>query len=199
MPHHSATAVYIHRYHTPAGFDNLLMRSDGTVLTGLWFEGWRDLPHHSATDKELTLPVFEETSRWLDTYFSGRQPDFTPAYRIDGLTPFRDKVLQLMTDIPFGGLTTYGSLSTRLANSEACAKPSARAVGGAVGWNPLCIIIPCHRVVGATGALTGYNSGLNNKTALLRLEGHTVSDGQVCNYSLPSTTCQSTTCQRAAR
>ncbi len=131
------------RYKTPRGFDDLVMVSDGDALTGLWFEGSRNAPELRPDGGAREPSVLRETRRWLDAYFSGRQPDFTPPYRIDGLTPFRRRGL---------------------------AKMSAQAVGQAVGWNPICIVVPCHRVVGAAGALVGYGGGLRNKIALLRLE-----------------------------
>lgn len=148
-------------YPTPEGFDDLLLRSDGGVLTGLWFEscdvetqGFASLP-----------PVIQDTFRWLDIYFSGRQPDFTPTYRMEGLTPFRKAVLGAVCDIPFGNTMTYGEIAQRLKTN------SAQAVGSAVGWNPICLVVPCHRVIGANGKLVGYGGGINNKIALLRLEG----------------------------
>ena len=148
------------------------MNSDGVVLTGLWFEGSRDRPMHRPDCGERDLPPFRETRRWLDIYFSGHQPDFTPPYRIDDLTPFRRAVADAMLAIPFGEATTYGAIAAALAKKRGLARMSARAVGGAVGWNPICIIIPCHRVVGSNKSPTGYGGGIRNKLALLRLEGH---------------------------
>lgn len=157
-------------YGTPKGFDNLAMSSDGEVLTGLWFQGSRD----GGGDNGGTagdLPVFRETRRWLDIYFSGRQPDFTPPYRLAGATPFREAVSREMLKIPFGATVTYGDIAAEMAKMRGLAKMSAQAVGQAVGWNPICLVIPCHRVIGAGGALTGYGGGLHNKVALLKLEG----------------------------
>ena len=130
------------------------------------------MPSGSSFCAESDLPVFHETRRWLDVYFGGRQPSFTPPCRILDLTPFRQEVLDEMRKIPFGETITYGEIAAVLARRHGRAKMSAQAVGGAVGWNPLCLIIPCHRVVGAHGALTGYGGGLANKIALLALEGH---------------------------
>lgn len=121
-----------------------------------------------------------DTVRWLDLYFSGKDPGFTPAYRIHGLTDFRNDVSQLMLEIPLGQLSTYGELARKLAERRGLDKMSARAVGGAVGWNPICIIIPCHRVIGSSGSLTGYGGGIGNKVNLLRLEGHDMSQ-----YTIP--------------
>ena len=160
-------------YPTPEGFDDLLMRTDGEVLTGLWFAGSRDENKHISdvveTQNVVSLPpIIQDTFRWLDVYFSGRQPNFTPAYRLKDLTPFRKAVLDVVCEIPFGQTMTYGDVAKRL-NVR-----SAQAVGGAVGWNPICLIVPCHRVMGAKGNLTGYGGGLHNKIALLRHEAFLV-------------------------
>ena len=158
------------RYPTPKGFDDLLMCTDGEVLTGLWFAGSHDENKHTlhivGTCHGASLPtVIHDTCRWLDIYFSGRHPDFTPAYRMGGLTSFRKAVLDVVSEIPFGQTITYGEIAKQLKVN------SAQAVGGAVGWNPICLIVPCHRVMGANGNLTGYGGGIPNKIALLKLEG----------------------------
>ena len=160
----------VYRYQTPEGFDNMLMCTDGEVLTGLWFAGSRDENKHISdvveTQNVVSLPsIIQDTFCWLDVYFTGHQPDFTPAYRMEGLTPFRKAVLDVVCEIPFGQTMTYGDVAKRLDVH------SAQAVGGAVGWNPICLIVPCHRVMGAKGKLTGYGGGLHNKIALLKLEG----------------------------
>lgn len=162
------------RYETPDGFDDILMSSDGGALTGLWFEGSPDANKRKANRHASAAPreqIFRETCRWLDIYFSGREPGFTPPYRIGGSTPFRRDVTEEMLKIPFGATTTYGDIAATLAKRRGIAKMSARAVGGAVGWNPICLVIPCHRVIGANGAITGYGGGIHNKIALLRHEG----------------------------
>ena len=158
-------------YRTPHGFADLILLSDGDALTGLWFEGSRNAPEIRPDGGAREPSALRETRRWLDAYFSGRQPDFTPPYRIDGLTPFRRDVVDAMLAIPFGATATYGEIAAAIARSRGLAKMSAQAVGRAVGWNPICIVVPCHRVVGAAGALVGYGGGLRNKIALLRLEG----------------------------
>lgn len=173
-------ATYL--YSTPEGFDDLLMSTDGEVLTGLWFAGSRDenknLSGAVETRHSTSLPpIIHDTCRWLDIYFTGRQPDFTPAYRMEDLTPFRKTVLDIVREIPFGKTVTYGDIAKRIVETfpESTPKPrkmSAQAVGGAVGWNPICIIVPCHRVMGANGNLIGYGGGIHNKIALLRLEGN---------------------------
>ena len=160
----------VYRYQTPEGFDNMLMSTDGEVLSGLWFEGSRDADKHISnlveTCRGASLPpIIRDTCQWLDIYFSGRQPDFTPAYCMHCLTPFRKKVMDIVFEIPFGKTLTYGEIAKRLRVN------SAQAVGGAVGWNPICLIVPCHRVMGVNGKLIGYGGGLHNKIALLKHEG----------------------------
>ena len=158
-------------YRTPDGFDDLVMSSDGEVLTGLRFINKQDQSKHTIDREEKDLLVFCSTKEWLDIYFSGRQPDFTPACHIDHLTPFRKEVSDIMLSIPFGHTMTYGEIAALIAQKRGIRKMSAQAVGGAVGWNPICIIIPCHRVLGADKSLTGYGGGIKNKIALLKLEG----------------------------
>jgi methylated-DNA-[protein]-cysteine S-methyltransferase len=135
--------------------------------------GWQQTP-----EPGLQVPVLEETRRWLDIYFSGRIPDFTPPLRLRG-TPFRKAVWRILLEIPYGQTVTYGEIAARLAGPAAKNRLAeglgsgsvlARAVGGAVGSNPVSLIVPCHRVVGADGSLTGYAAGLDRKRALLRLE-----------------------------
>lgn len=163
--------TFTHRYRTPDGFDDILLNSDGEFLIGLWFEHSADEKKHNQGDAKKGCGVFREARRWLDIYFSGHEPDFTPPYRIDGLTPFRREVVEEMLKIPFGPTTTYGEIAATLARRRGIARMSARAVGGAVGWNPICLIIPCHRVIGANGAITGYGGGIHKKIALLKHEG----------------------------
>ena len=148
----------------------MLMMSDGDVLTGLHFVDSRKVAGNCRDCGKSELPVFCETRRWLDEYFGGCEPGFRPLYRIDGLTPFRTDVIDAMLAIPFGETVTYGDIAAAIAKKRGMKKMSAQAVGGAVGWNPICIIIPCHRVVGANGALVGYGGGIKNKIALLEHE-----------------------------
>lgn len=147
------------------------MNSDGEYLTGLWFEGSKDTSKHELNCDEKELPIFKETIKWLDTYFSGETPDFIPQYKINNLTPFRKEVIDVMNTIDYGKVITYGDISRIIAKNRNINRMSSQAVGGAVGWNPICIIIPCHRVVGSNGSLTGYGGGINNKIELLKLEG----------------------------
>ena len=146
------------------------MASDGNTLTGLWFDGQKGFPSDLSTDDEdRLLPVFAETDRWLTLYFSGRDPGFTPALRPEG-TDFRRAVWDILLTVPYGRTTTYGEIAALVASKTGSVRVSARAVGGAVARNPVSLIIPCHRVIGADGSLTGYAGGTDRKLFLLRLE-----------------------------
>lgn len=137
-------------------------------LTGLCFEGSKGENKHSNKETIYTdLPIFKETSRWLDIYFSGEEPDFAPKYKLAVLTPFRKQVIDIMLKIPYVKTTTYGNIAKEIAKNNNISKMSSRAVG----WNSICLIIPCHRVIGSNGSLTGYGGGLNNKIELLKEEG----------------------------
>ncbi len=150
------------------------MASDGASLTGLLFDGQK---YYAQTlpklYEEKLLPVFEDTIRWLETYFGGEIPDFTPELFVQS-TPFRKAVWDILLTIPYGQTVTYGEIAAIMAQQMGKKKMSAQAVGGAVGHNPISIIIPCHRVVGADGSLTGYAGGIDRKKFLLGLEGNTV-------------------------
>ncbi len=159
--------IYKCIYNTPKNFDNILMSSDGEYLTGLRFSNSHTIVNYEAK----SLAVFKETIRWLDMYFSGIEPDFTPLYKINDLTPFRSEVFEIINSISFGNTLSYDDISKIIAKKRGIKKMSSQAVGRAVGWNSICIIIPCHRVVGKNGDLVGYNGGLNNKKALLNNEG----------------------------
>ena len=165
--------MYKKTYISPLG--KIYMRSDGTYLTGLWFENSRDTQKHQYQYEEKELPIFDITSKWLDIYFSGKNPDFIPEYKIENLTPFRKKVIDIMNKIPYGKTITYNDIAKEIAKSNGIKKMSAQAVGGAVGWNPICIIIPCHRVVGSNNSLVGYGGGIKNKIKLLEIEKNDMS------------------------
>lgn len=159
----------ITHYASPLG--PITLASDGEALAGLWFDGQkRDRNLLTSGFEEREVPVFEETTRWLDIYFAGHEPDFTPALALN-CSPFRRDVLERLKQIPYGRTTTYGQIAQDIARARGLAQMSAQAVGGAVGWNPISLIIPCHRVVGAGGSLTGYGGGIRRKLALLKLEG----------------------------
>ena len=159
----ATTTFKYKRYRTPEGFDDLYMRSDGESLTGLWFA--RD--EEECTEEDV--PVFGETSKWLDGYFAGRPPFDHPKMKLEGLTPFRLEVLQTVRTIPYGETMTYGEIAWMISERRGV-RMSAQAVGRAVGWNPICILIPGQRVVGADGSLVGYSGGVENKRKLLELE-----------------------------
>ena len=176
--------TYKYYYKTPDGFSDMWMNSDGEYLTGLWFDGSRDASKHTYNCKEKMLPIFEDTIKWLDIYFSGKNPDFTPNYKIANLTEFRKEVIDIMLEIPFGEVKTYGEIAEIIAEKRGIAKMSSRAVGGAVGWNPICIIIPCHRVVGSNNSLTGYGGGIMNKISLLKHEKNDMSRFKILTREL---------------
>ena len=160
---------YTYHYASPLG--GITIAGDGDALTGLWFDGQKYFAESLDTEHESAdLPIFEETKRWLDIYFSGREPDFTPALNMK-TTPFRKAVWEVMLSIPYGKTMTYGQIAVEIARQRGLENMSAQAVGGAVGHNSISLIIPCHRVVGTNGSLTGYAGGLDRKTALLELEG----------------------------
>ncbi len=158
--------VSIQRYDSPLG--GMLLAADELGLVGAWFDGAKHFADGLPTDPgERETPLLTEARRWLDLYFSGREPDFTPPLHPAG-SAFRQAVWALLLSIPYGKTVTYGELARRLAPKGG--RVSAQAVGGAVGHNALSVIIPCHRVVGADGSLTGYAGGIDKKRKLLELE-----------------------------
>ncbi len=167
--------IYKYAYKTPEKFSDVIMNSDGEYLTGLWFENSRDTSKQVVNCEEKELEIFKETKKWLDIYFSGQIPNFIPQYKINNSTPFRQEVIDIMNSIKYGKTLTYNDIAQMIANKRGIEKMSAQAVGGAVGWNPICIIVPCHRVVGTNGSLTGYSGGIKNKVALLKLEKNDMS------------------------
>jgi methylated-DNA-[protein]-cysteine S-methyltransferase len=159
---------YIHYYNSPLGGITLL--SNGVAISGLGFDKQKYFIDKLNKDfEEKNLPIFKETVKWLDIYFSGKSPDFTPQLLIN-TTDFRKSVLQILLQIPYGQTMTYGEIAKKIANNKNIKKMSAQAVGGAVGHNPIAIIIPCHRVIGANRKLTGYAGGIDKKLQLLKLE-----------------------------
>ena len=157
----------IQYYDSPLG--RITLASGGDALIGLWFENQKYYGSAlSGRATERTLPVFGETARWLDDYFSGRDPGRLPPLSPRG-TDFQRRVWALLAEIPRGQTVTYGWLAARLEERTG-RHTSPRAVGGADGRNPISILIPCHRVVGADGGLTGYAGGVERKRALLSLE-----------------------------
>ncbi len=159
---------YTHHYASPLG--GITLASDGAALTGLWFDGQKYFASALGREhEEKPLPVFEAADKWLDTYFSGRAPDFTPPLAVSG-TPFRKAVWEILLTIPYGQTMSYGQIAEIIAARKGLKQMSAQAVGGAVGHNPISLMIPCHRVVGADGSLTGYAGGIRRKALLLNLE-----------------------------
>ena len=160
--------IYTCEYASPLGA--ITLASDGEVLTGLWFNGQKYFGSTLPADcipREVS--AFAEVKRWLDIYFSGREPGFTPLMRY-GTTPFRKAVCDVMLTIPYGQTMTYRQIAQRIAAQMGRPHMSAQAVGGAVGHNPISLLIPCHRVVGTDGSLTGYAGGIDRKQKLLELE-----------------------------
>ena len=149
-------------YNTPNGFSNMIMESDGKSLSKLYFQEKVEII------EERNLPIFELTEKWLDNYFKGEKTNDVPNYKLEGTTPFREKIMKIIKEIPYGETITYGEIAKIVSPNEK--KMSSQAVGNAVGWNPICIIIPCHRVIGKNNKLIGYSGGINNKKALLELE-----------------------------
>ena len=155
----------------PSPLGELTIASDGECLTGLWLaEQKYFMANVGATEHMPDLPVFLETRTWLEVYFTGEDPGPIPAVNPQG-TEFRRRVWEMLAEIPYGHLATYGELAQRIAAERGVTKMSSRAVGGAVGHNPISIIVPCHRVVGSNGSLTGFGGGIARKIQLLELEG----------------------------
>lgn len=159
---------YIWHYDSPVG--KITMAENKDMLTGLWFDGQKYFADRiSKSSEEKKIPVFEETEKWLDIYFGGQEPDFIPPIDMEGISPFRKRVWEIMLTIPYGKTRSYGSIAKQIS-SETGKRASAQAVGGAVGHNSISIIIPCHRVVGENGNLTGYAGGIDKKIMLLKIE-----------------------------
>jgi len=153
--------MFLWEYMSPLG--QITMAGEGDALVGLWLDGQKHFASTLGSDAaEAWLPVFGEADRWLDLYFSGVEPGFTPRLNLRG-TPFRQQVWKELLTIPYGKTVTYGELARRVGSSP-------RAIGGAVGHNPVPLIVPCHRVLGADNRLTGYAGGLDLKASLLQLE-----------------------------
>lgn len=167
------TMEYTHHYDSPLG--GITEASDGDHLIGLWFDGQKYFADTLDSDcEEKELLVFRQTDKWLDIYFSGKEPGFTPPINMK-TTEFRKSVWKIMLNIPYGNTMTYGEIAEKLAKDTGITRMSAQAVGGAVGHNSISLIIPCHRVVGANGNLTGYAGGIEKKMKLLEMESIDIS------------------------
>lgn len=156
---------YLTHYDSPLG--KITLASDGTALTGLWLETQKANIEASAKWREV--PVFSQVRNWLDLYFQGKDPGAAPPLKVNG-SVFHKTVSDIMQEIPYGQTTTYGAIAKEAAKRLGKERMSAQAVGGAVGRNEISIIIPCHRVLGANGKLTGYTGGLDMKIKLLEIE-----------------------------
>lgn len=164
---HNENYTYI--YNSPHG--RIIFSSDGEFLTGLWFENQAHFPKEKLnTYTKKFLPIFKETIEWLEIYFLGRNPEKTPSLKYKS-TEFRNVVWEELLLIPFGMTKSYKEIAKIISEKQGGKFVSPRAVGGAVGRNPISIIIPCHRVVGSKDTLTGYAGGIEIKKALLDLEG----------------------------
>ena len=156
------------RLHSPLG--EVRLRSDGESLTGLWFVGQvNDAKEISDLEIKNDLPIFGQVESWLESYFSGKQTSITIPLQPKG-TSFQQRVWQILQEISYGETMTYGEIAHRIAKEKGVETFSAQAVGQAVGKNPISILIPCHRVLGKNGALTGYAGGVHRKEQLLQLE-----------------------------
>lgn len=164
--------MFIHYTDSPLG--KICMASDGESITGLWVEGQkyyaRTLSEQDMQNTGKRLEIFRESEEWLSVYFQGKEPGFMPCLSLKG-TLFQMEVWELLLQIPYGENVTYGELAGKVAALRGISSMSAQAVGGAVGRNPISILVPCHRVIGADGSLTGYAGGTEKKRYLLQLEG----------------------------
>ena len=162
--------IYKTHYDSPLG--GMLLSADDKGLTGLWFDGQKYFAcglAESEACEEQENSILTEAKRWLDIYFSGKEPDFDLPLNPTG-TGFQKRVWRILCMIPYGKTMTYGQIAAQIAAERGIVRMSAQAVGGAVGHNPLSIIVPCHRVVGTNGSLTGYAGGIDRKIKLLTLE-----------------------------
>ena len=159
---------YTYHYSSPIG--GITMASNGESLTGLWFDGQKYFASTlSQRHVEKQLPIFDRTCEWLDLYFSGKSPDFMPPVFMY-VSNFRRDVYEILMTIPFGETMTYKEVADLIAKKHRIISMSAQAVGGAIAHNPISLVIPCHRVIGTNGKLTGYAGGLDKKEWLLNME-----------------------------
>lgn len=161
---------YNYKYKTPNGFEDIILYSDGEYLTGLLFQS----ENNELKGETKKLKIFDDTIKWLDIYFSGKNPNFIPKIKHNNLTDFRKMVYDITIEIPYGSVITYGDISKRIASIKGIKRMSSQAVGNALHVNQICLIMPCHRVIGTNNNLTGYGGGINNKIKLLELEGNNI-------------------------
>ena len=160
---------YEYIYRTPCGFSDILIESSGEYLTGLTFISDDDGIPYTACEESMPR-VIRDTINWLDIYFSGDIPSQCPEYRVDNVSEFTCRVLEITKAVPYGQTVTYKEIAARIAEENGMKQMSSQAVGSALGRNPICIIIPCHRIVGSDGKLAGYSGGIENKRMLLAIE-----------------------------
>ncbi len=159
---------YTSKYQSPLG--EIMIAADEKGLTGLWFVGQKYFALYlDKENEEKEIPVLKDTKKWLDIYFSGKEPNFKLPLHFTG-TDFQNEVWEILYSIPYGKTMTYGEIAKILAKRKGLKRMSAQAVGGAVGKNEISIIVPCHRVVGSNGSLTGYAGGISKKIELLKME-----------------------------
>ena len=170
------TRYYKAYYSSP--FGKILLVSDGKNLCGLWFEAQKYFAAKlgDKMQKKSELQIFIDTKNWLDKYFKGQNPKINEIPLAPQGSDFQKEVWKLLCQIPYGEITTYGEIAKKIAQKLNKKTMSAQAVGNAIGHNPVSIIIPCHRVIGSNGSLTGYAGGLNIKAKLLEIEGITISN-----------------------
>jgi len=156
-------------YESPIG--TMLLEASDDALSGLWFLGQKHFPekHPGCTDADSAPQILKDTVQWLERYFAGERPDASELRLAPRGSDFQHRVWKILLSIAYGETITYGQIAKRL-EQDSGRKASAQAVGAAVGRNPISVIIPCHRVIGADGSLTGYAGGLEKKAALLELE-----------------------------
>lgn len=164
--------IYTKKYVSPLG--EMLLAEENDALIGLWFTGQKYFP--SLDGQDTSTPCLERVTEWLDRYFAGKAPDISEIPILLRGSDFRLAVWHILTEIPYGTTLTYGEIAGQL-EKQTCRRVSAQAVGGAVGHNPISVIVPCHRVVGADGSLTGYAGGTDKKAWLLQHEKLTSSHG----------------------
>lgn len=161
--------IYLQTYDSPLG--TIYLQGRSKYLTGLSF-------NKPQTDRSQlvcqTTPALEKAKRWLEMYFQGLEPDFLPPYRFYGQTAFQVEVTEIMRQIPYGQTITYGQIARKILRQRGSTKMSPQAIGGAVGANPICLVVPCHRVMGTDGKLIGYSGGIERKIELLKLEGYPI-------------------------
>ena len=156
--------------HVPSPLGGMTLASDGEALVGLWFDGQKHFAHTlNPVHERKSLAVFDKTEHWLNLYFSGQEPSFTPLLHLRG-TSFQRMVWRILLSIPWGKTMTYSEIAAQMAQRMGVSSMSPQAVGNAVGYNPISLIIPCHRVIGADGSLTGYAGGIERKRFLLQSE-----------------------------